>query len=162
MLDYYGRLQTAELSADQYAIVNQYITTVRYSIRAAKTMKDIHHDLKDFEASANDAVHNQYLDIQKDWLEFESAFQKLIAIESTKTLFEELASVMKRAFESQHRESTEVIEALRKKHLNEFETSTLMNVHHEVLSVKKSLLRALAHLKLSHSQSDEFEFLPDS
>jgi phosphate:Na+ symporter len=67
ILDYYGRLQTAELRAEQYVVINQYISTVRYCIRAAKTMKDIHHDLKDFEAAANDTTHKQYLEIQKDW-----------------------------------------------------------------------------------------------
>lgn len=162
ILEYYTRLQTAELSKGQYTAINQYITTVRYCIRAAKTMKDIHHDLKDFESAGNDTIHKQYLDLRKDWMEFDETLQNLVAMEDPKALFEELASVMKRAFHSHQKYSAEIVDGLRKKYLNELETSTLMNVHHEILSVKKSLLRALAHLKLTASQSDEFEFLPES
>jgi phosphate:Na+ symporter len=162
ILEYYARLQRAELSEAQYNRINEYIATVRYCIRAAKTMKDIHHDLKDFEAAANDTIHKQYHDLRKDWMEFDLTFQNLIAIEDPKAIFEGLASTMKRAFHNQQRRSAEIVEALRKKYLNEIETSTLMNVNYEILSVKKSLLRSLAHLKLTASQSDEFEFLPES
>jgi hypothetical protein len=35
-----------------------------------------------------------------------------------------------------------------------------MNVQLEVLSAKKSLFRALAHLKLDEKQANAFEFLP--
>jgi phosphate:Na+ symporter len=162
ILEYYTRLQTADLSQEQYALINQYITTVRFCIRAAKSMKDIYHDLEDLESTADETLYKQYHDLQKDWKEFHQTFLSLLEIEDKKTLFEELASVMKRAFQNQKLRSSEIIESLRKKHLNEIETSTLMNVHHEILSVKKSLLRALAHLKLTAAQADEFEFLPES
>ena len=82
-------------------------------------------------------------------------------IEDQKTLFEELASAMSRAFHGQQKQTSDTIAILRNKDLNEFDVSTLMNVHHEVLSVKKSLLRALAHLKLTATQSEEFEFIPE-
>ncbi len=162
ILDYYARLQTADLSQEQYGLINQYITTMRFCIRAAKSMKDISHNLKDFESTANDTIHKQYHDLQNNWKEFDLSFLGLLDVEDKKILFGELALLMKKAFENQKNQSSEIIDALRKKHLNEIETSTLMNVDHELLSVKKSLLRALAHLKLTASQADEFEFLPGS
>ncbi|WP_276370213.1 Na/Pi symporter [Chryseolinea sp. H1M3-3] len=162
ILEYYTRLQTSELNKEQYNQLNQYITTTRYCIRAAKAMKDIHHNLKDFQATANDTLHMQYQDLQKDWMEFDSMFQSLMRMEDSKRLFEELTLLMRRAFHNHQRSSGEILEALHKKALHELEVSTLMNVHHEVLSVKKSLLRALAHLRLNPAQSDEFEFLPES
>lgn len=162
ILEYFTRLQTSELDKHQYLQINQYIATVRYSVHAAKAMKDIHHDLQDFEASANDTIHKQYHDLQQDWTQFDLIMQRLSAIDDAKTLFQELISAMTKAFQDHRRHDAEIVEALRKKYLNEIETSTLLNVGHEVLSVKKSLLRALAHLKLARAQSDEFEFLPES
>lgn len=161
ILEYYTRLQTSDLSKEEYTILNQYITTVRYSIRAAKTMKDIRHNVKDFEATISDALHLHYERLKDDWMEFDATFKSLLEIDDSKQLFEELASVMKRAFDNHQRHSADIMESLRQKQVTEMETSTMMNVDHEVLSTKKSLMRALAHLKLHPDQSDEFEFLPE-
>jgi phosphate:Na+ symporter len=161
ILEYYTTVQTSELVANQYDLVNQYIAATRYCIRAAKTMKDIHHDLKDFESTGNDILYMQYQNLQKDWSDFNLEFHNLLDIQNQGALFGELASIMKSAFLSQQRQTSEIIEILRKKKLDELEISTLLNVHHEILSVKKSLLRALAHLKLTVTQSEEFEFIPE-
>jgi len=125
-------------------------------------MKDIQHNFKDFDAAADDILYVHYKNIQKDWKNFHGEFQNLLTIENRKTLFEELASAMSRSFHDQQKQTSDIIEMLRKKALSEFDVSTLMNVHHEILSVKKSLLRALAHLKLTVNQSEEFEFVPEN
>lgn len=161
ILEYYTTIQTSGLGEHQFALVNQYIAATRYCIRAAKTMKDIHHNLKDFESTANDTLYNQYQDVQKNWSAFDLEFHNLMDIQNQSSLFEELALVMKEAFRSKQKQTLKIFEILRKKELNEFEISTLMNVHHEMLSVKKSLLRALAHLKLTVTQAEEFEFIPE-
>ena len=161
ILEYYTVLQINDLNERQYALANQYISAVRYCIRAAKTMKDIQHNFKDFDAAVNNVLYLQYKNLQKGWKDFDLAFQNLLTIENQKTLFEELASAMSRAFHDQQKQTSDIIAILRNKDLNEFDVSTLMNVHHEVLSVKKSLLRALAHLKLTATQSEEFEFIPE-
>jgi phosphate:Na+ symporter len=162
ILEYYTRLQTAELSEQQYGLINQYITTVRFCVRSAKSMKDIYHDLQDFKSTANDTIHKQYHDFQKDWREFNLFFQGVLNLEDKRILFEELALLMKTIFQTQKNVSADIIEALGKKYLNQIEASTLMNVDYEIVSVKKSLLRALAHLRLTASQAEEFEFLPES
>jgi len=162
ILEYYTVLQINDLDESEYTLVNQYVAAVRYCIRAAKTMKDIQHNFKDFDAAADDILYVHYKNIQKDWKNFHGEFQNLLTIENRKTLFEELASAMSRSFHDQQKQTSDIIEMLRKKALSEFDVSTLMNVHHEILSVKKSLLRALAHLKLTVNQSEEFEFVPEN
>ena len=92
---------------------------------------------------------------------FNLAFHDLMEIQSQRTLFEALTDAMRRAFRHQQKQTSRIIAFLQKKDLVEFDASTLMNVHHEILSVKKSLLRALAHLKLTVTQSEEFEFIPE-
>lgn len=161
ILEYYALLQSEDLSPEQYALLNKYITAVRNNIHAAKSLKDIHHDLKDFGNTANDTLYEHYKHLKKGWLEFDDSFQHLITINDKSLLFEELAVVMKEAFAHYNEQNRSIIDELRGKRLSEIETSTLMNVQREILSAKKSLLRALAYLKLTDAQAHEFEFLPE-
>lgn len=161
ILEYYTVLQIADLDEHQYALANQYISAVRHCIRAAKSMKDIHHNFKDFDDAANDFLYLHYKELQKDWKNFNLEFRNLLEIHDQKTLFPELEEAMKRAFQVQQKQTSGIIAVLRTTNLNEFEVSTLMNVNHEILSAKKSLLRALAHFRLTPPQSEEFEFIPE-
>ena len=54
-----------------------------------------------------------------------------------------------------------VLQQIKEHKLSELETSTLMNIQREVISVKKSLLRSLANLRLNAESAREFEFLPE-
>jgi phosphate:Na+ symporter len=161
ILHYYSTLQPEDLDREQHDQINQYITAVRHSIHAAKSIKDIQHNLKDLSNSGNDALHEHYATLQKNWNEFDISFHRLLTITDTKLLFEELTLAMKVAFSAQVKHNTAIVTALKERKLTEIDTSTLMNVEREVLSGKKSLLRALSHLKLTHTQADVFEFLPE-
>lgn len=161
ILHYYSTLLPEDFDREQHDVVNQYITAVRHTIHAAKSVKDIQHNLKDLSNSGNDALHGHYATLQKDWDEFDASFDRLLTITNTKLLFEKLTLAMKVAFSTQLKRNTEIIMALKERRLTEIDASTLMNVEREVLSGKKSLLRALSHLKLTHAQADVFEFLPE-
>jgi hypothetical protein len=89
ILEYYTVLQSMISDESEYTLVNQYVAAVRYCIRAAKTMKDIQHNFKDFDAAADDILYVHYKNIQKDWKNFHGEFQNLLTIENRKTLFEE-------------------------------------------------------------------------
>jgi phosphate:Na+ symporter len=160
ILQYVTRLLPDELNRDHYAAVRQYIDGVRHTIHSAKSMKDIQHDLKELVSSGNDTLHGLYLNAQADWIAFDTSFKNLHAASEQKILFEGLTLAMKVAFQAQQRQHVAIVEGLKKKQLTELETSTMMNVQREILSSKKSLLRALAHLKLSAEEADAFEFLP--
>jgi hypothetical protein len=162
LLKFYGRLQGAGLSTEQFTFASQCTVAVRYCIRAAKSMKDIDHDLKEFRESANDMIHSQYLAFRNDWKEFDAALQNIVASPDHKSSVPELMELMRTAFQSQQKFTAQTVESLRKKLLTEIETSTLMNVQYEILSAKKSLVRAIAHLRLTDTQADDFEFLPGS
>ncbi len=118
ILEYYSVLQINDLNESQYAVVNQYITAVRYCIRAAKSMKDIQHNFKDFDAAANNILYHQYKDLQQDWKDFNLAFHNLLDIQNQKTLFEGLTDTMREAFHNQQKQTSGIIAFLRKKDLN--------------------------------------------
>lgn len=161
ILLYYSTLQPEDLDREQHDRVNQYITAVRHTIHAAKSIKDIQHNLKTLSSSGNDVLHEHYIHLQKNWSKFDTSFEHLLTITDPKILFEELTLAMKVAFNVQSSHNAEIVAALKASKLQEIDTSTLMNVEREVLSGKKSLLRALSHLKVTHDQADLFEFIPE-
>jgi phosphate:Na+ symporter len=160
ILLYCSTLPAEELEPDQHKKINQYFEAVRHAIHSAKSLKDIQHNIKDLMNTGDDTLHIHYQLLQQDWKEFQNTFARLLSIEEQKYLFEELTRAMKTAFDAHHKNNKEIISALKKKHFDEVYTSTLMNVQLEVLSAKKSLFRALAHLKLDEKQANAFEFLP--
>ncbi|UII34659.1 hypothetical protein LVD17_12655 [Fulvivirga ulvae] len=76
-------------------------------------LKDIHHDLKDFDNTANDTLYEYYVQLKKSWLEFDISFQRLITIGNNSLLFEELTVVMKEAFLHYNNQNALIIEELK-------------------------------------------------
>ena len=158
---YCSKLQPDDLDKEEHAQINLYLEAVRHAIHSAKALKDIQHNVKDFTSTGVDSLHLQYGKLQDDWRNFDLTFKELLAIQDQAALFDALSESMKRAFRKMQENNTSIINLLKDKQLDEVQTSTLMNVQLEVLSAKKSLLRALAHLKLSGKQAGMFEFLPE-
>lgn len=161
MLDFYARVQADDLEKEQYRTIRKYIDAVRHTLHAAKALKDIHHDMKDFSAADND-LYTHHSALQAEWKQFDTQFHHLMTLSDPQLTFEGLMGAMQGVFKTQQQNNTIIIEGLKKKRLKEVETSTLMNVQREVLSAQKSMLRALAHLRLSGEQADMFEFLPEN
>jgi phosphate:Na+ symporter len=162
ILMYCSNLQPDDLDSEQRSQINQYLEAVRNAIHSAKALKDIYHNVKDLTSTGDDSLHKQYKQLQDEWKSFDITFKQLLTIQDQEKLFNALSDAMKNAFQKNQENSRDAINMLKMKLLTEIQTSTMMNVQLEVLSAKKSLLRALAHLKLSEKQADAFEFLPES
>jgi len=162
ILLYCSTFQPDDLDLEQHGLINKYLSAIRHGIHSAKALKDIQHNLKELANTSEDVLNEQYLQVQDDWREFDLTFKQMVIVQNQKTLFEELALAMKVAFHKYHQNNAEIINALKKKGVTEVQASTMMNVQVEILSAKKSLLRALAHLNLTASQANTFEFLPEN
>jgi phosphate:Na+ symporter len=161
ILIYCAAFQPDDLDTVQRNFINQYLAAVRHGIHSAKALKDIAHNIHELAESGNDVKHDAYHRFQQEWKIFDDTFNTILPIDEHANLFESLKQAMKSAYEALHQNNLRFINSLKSRYLSEVETSTLMNVELEMLSAKKSLLRALAHLKLDASQADAFEFLPE-
>ncbi|MCU0353275.1 MAG: Na/Pi symporter [Cytophagales bacterium] len=160
LLEYHTHLQTADLETEEHQRMNQDIRAIRQAGHAAKSIKDIHHNLKEFQDSANDVLHDHYHQLQQDWAKFAGAFRPLLALANKAELIQKLSALMADAFRVQQENNESIAKSLKNHQLGEMEASTLINVQREVLSAKKALLRAVAHLHLTETEAEEFEYLP--
>ncbi len=147
ILRYYAQIQENKLDNEEAIIILQYIHAARQSVFAAKAIKDIHHNLKEFESSANDSLYRQRAIISDEWNEFDTELIHLINLSDKKELTLEFDKRLNAALAQEEKHNGEVFTKLKKNYLNEVEGSTLMNVYRELLSCKKSLLAALNNLE---------------
>jgi phosphate:Na+ symporter len=147
LLEYYYKIQGQNLSKNDTEILFHYVHVVRQTVFAAKAIKDIEHDLIEFEKSTNDALTDYLVSISKDWNEFElklTDFQKNIEKSTfTNQIENELISIKN----SEQNQKNQTMTLLRKDKLNEIEASTMLNVNKEIFSSKKSLLMALREME---------------
>lgn len=129
----------------------RYAHSARQSVYAAKTINDIAHNLKEFEASANNLLHQQGTIISTEWSDFEQQFKQLMLYNKPNDLSLQIDACMIEIKKLDDKQKTEIFNWLKNHQLTEIEASTLMNVHREIRSCKKSLLKALANLRMDTS-----------
>ncbi len=162
LLDYILRLQMEELDKAEHIKVNQYMESLRNTIHAAKSVKDVHHNINELRESAKDELHNFYINLQNDWKVYRDNLSKVLDISDGEMLVTKLTVLMNEAFDHQRKQNEIIREHLLKETLEEFEASTLLNIEREMISSKKSFVRSIAYLQLPFEKATEFEYLPDN
>ncbi|NOT36580.1 MAG: Na/Pi cotransporter family protein [Saprospiraceae bacterium] len=147
ILGYYAAIQIKLFDKIEAELMMQYLDASRQSIIAAKSVKDIAHNSKEFAESSNDAKHQAGELIQEEWLAFDGFINSLLSEGNTHEFKNLLDSKLKEILTSEERQKSEVFAKLKNNQLNEVEASTLMNVYRELLLSKKSLLSALRNLE---------------
>ena len=143
IIEYYTRIQENNLSEEDINLMMAYVNSARQAIYAAKAIKDIAHNLDDFESSADDILHQQGSVIHKEWEDFDEAVNTLILLSDKTIIALEIQKLLAEALELENKRRLEVISLLKANQLKELEASTLMNVNRELLSSKKSILLAI-------------------
>jgi phosphate:Na+ symporter len=147
ILCYYATIQSNLFDKMETELMLQYLDASRQSIFAAKSVKDVAHNLKEFAASSNDVKHQAGNLIRNEWLAFDEFLNKLLDAGNTDEFKNSINSKLKEILLLEEQQKSEVFAKLRNNQLNEVEASTLMNVYRELLSCKKSLLSALNNLE---------------
>jgi phosphate:Na+ symporter len=160
ILEYYTSLLEDDLDAPEYRTLQACTRAARHAIHSAKSMKDIAHNFKEIADSANDHVYHHFPVVQQAWHTFQDAYEKLLSDNQRDQLATSLHAILEEAYRLHDTETGVIMTQLREKKITELETSTLLNVSRELLSVKKALIRASAHIALLPEEADQFEFLP--
>jgi len=128
----------------------RFIHAARQAIYAAKAVKDVNHNLEEFDASVNDYVYEQCNVLKKDWIEFERKYLDLMKEGNMEALDKALKILYDDAFKAEAEHKKQAEDNLRDRKLTELEAPTLMNVFREMLSCKKSLINALRDLRFDY------------
>jgi phosphate:Na+ symporter len=126
------------------------IQAIRQLIYSAKAIKDIKHNLKEFESSANDLLHEQGIAIWDDWKHFDAELNQIAETTDNAEAIDIIKQSLTQIKTAEAQKKLEVIKHLKQNLLSEVEASTLMNVNREIYSSKKQLLKVMASLEANH------------
>lgn len=142
ILEYYVQVQGESLGEYDAQIMMPYITALRYAINAAKAMKNIAHNFREFEASVNDIIHEQKSIIVKQWLEFE---RYITTMPSTSQW--DISPYQMQIADEEKKAQALIITYIKNNQLTDIEASTLLNVYNEIRTCKEAIVSAYAILK---------------
>ena len=153
-LKFYIDLNSEDLDKQEYKNVNNFLSSMRQSIHAAKSAHDIRHDLKMFLSSANDFLFGQSVLAAGDWQKFYHQYLQLFNEQETSLTSDQLLNLKSISNNQYESHKKEIAAALFKHEIEQLDASTLLNVYQEMFSSKKALLRALALLKLADNENE--------
>lgn len=146
ILEYIAEIPKDEMSEKELEQIGKLINITRHVLRSAKNLKDIRHNLEEFESTANDHLFNLYKMIRERAKTFYSEFQ-LLTMESEKINAEIISTLTDRNRKQYEDAIASILLVLRDQKISELDSSTLLNVYHEIYASDKALIRALADLK---------------
>lgn len=159
VVEFYVEVQNQEMETPESARLNQLIACVRGALHSAKSLKNVHHNLEEFNNSANDFLHGQYVFFKEQSQEFYDELRQLLNTGNEETNFEKLADMM-RLNQKQYEQFLKQFYKKKEK-LAEIEISTVLNVNREIYSSHKNIVRAAKNLLLSPERSEDFNDIPD-
>ncbi|MCB0329513.1 MAG: Na/Pi cotransporter family protein [Bdellovibrionales bacterium] len=161
LVNYSLALHGEKLAEEEANRIVQLTLCVRSAVLSAKALKDIHHNLRDFERSANDILLGLLDRIRGQTRELYLALDHICIAHSEHSQFEALLDVLQQNKRSYDKLLAQVHEQVARKRLSELETSTLLNVSFETYNATRSLISSLKDLLLTREQALDFNNLPE-
>jgi phosphate:Na+ symporter len=153
-------LQSAPLEPPESERLGQLIPAIRNAVHAAKSMRDIHSDLRLFLESLNDrfnAYYDQFREAERDFYE---TVDTLRDTELPSLRFEALVNLQRKAEELHARMHRRIYDEVHRAELSQVEISTLLNVNRELYISHQSLISALADALLDMASARDFASIP--
>lgn len=157
IVEYSVKVQAHKLPASDITVLQQLFEAVRHSMATAKAIKDIAHNIREFQKSSNDNKLALFELMKKQQLELHEHLYGLFESESTLSNFEVLLDLKNESKEHYNRFIETAAPMIRENRFTDVEISTLFNVNRELHHANKSLINALKDLLLNAEQAAYFE-----
>lgn len=153
-------LQSGRLEPAESARLGQLISSVRSAVHAAKSMKDIHHDLTVFRESVNDRFNAFFGHFRKAVREFYQRTESMKVAEMPSLKFQTLVQLKNLNEELHGQLHARIYQEIHDGELEEVEISTLLNVNRDVYASNQSVLASLADALLDAKAAEEYASIP--
>ncbi|WP_373397714.1 hypothetical protein V8V91_24750 [Algoriphagus halophilus] len=160
MINFYGDIQKQSLTEEESLKLSRSISATGNALYAAKDIKDIEIDLSNFRKSGNGTLNTLYSQFNEvSHMMINRAEQFLLSTEESLFL-EDLGKLMLDNQKNYDKMLEMVYDHSNRKHLEEEEIATVLNVNRELYSSCKSIILVLKDQKLNPEQAVQFESLP--
>jgi len=154
------RLQSRPLEAAESARLSQLLSAMRYAVHSAKSLRDIRHNLVEFEDSPRVEVNVFLEQLRSVMTSFYAEVFALPGPEQSAALFEDFAELLNRVHTWHDQLHREIIQDISKDQIGEAEISSLLNVNRELLNSNIAIIMAIKDYRLDAAQSEAFGQLP--
>jgi len=160
IMEYYIQLQNERLESDDSEQLQQFLHAIRHAMTGAKGLKDVSHNIQEFDRSINDDSI-ELLQLLKDaQTRFYEKLYHIFHSPKTRSHFEELAQLKKESKQTYNQFLDRVYRKIPKDHFTDFEISTLLNVNREIHTSNKAFVLAVKDFLLQSKQALDFETIP--
>lgn len=161
MVKYYLRIQNEKMEPEDSHKMNHYIHALKHLLKSAKSVKDVTHDIHEFETSSNDTKYALFKLLKGKVNELYLALHHLIRSETASSHFESLVELLQQNRTDYNYILTEAYRQAQAGRLSELEIATFLNANSEIYSANKSLIEAICDVLLSPQEADDFAKLPE-
>ena len=142
IIDFSLELQKQELTGNDTRELHELAAINQHTMNAAKSVKDIRHNVKDFRESADDIIHTMFETLKKSEADFYTDLSEFIQ-NNTKESALDLLPFTKQINKKRDELIHQTYELSAAKKIKDIELSTLLNVIHEIHGADESLIAAL-------------------
>jgi phosphate:Na+ symporter len=146
ILEYITEIPKSDLTENEISRTGKIITIVRYLLRSVKNIKDIRHNIEDFDTSVSDDIYKVLSHVRSKESQFYDYYLDLL--NGTKNItaeqINELNIENSKYFDNA---ISEMLQLLKEDKISELESSNLMNVYREIYSSNKALIGALGDIE---------------
>nr|WKN34594.1 Na/Pi symporter [Tunicatimonas sp. TK19036] len=146
MLRYNAELQKQVLPPEESAQLSRLLRVVHSSMHSVKGLKDIEHNILDFESQTKAYYLRLLRRIQKSSQQFYEALLEIVLADGREVSFDELSALMVMIQHSYELLLSDIYQTIDKKSLDEVSLSTFFNVNRELYSSHKAMLLAASDL----------------
>ena len=160
ILGYATRLQSQPLEAEESERLRQLLAAVRNAVHSTKQLKDIRHNLAEFEEAPGRRVRD-YLD--HFFSVANSFYTELFVLrraDHTTVLMEDIVELIQQVHEWHEEMHSEIIRGVTSRRVPEEVASSLLNVNRELVNSNLSLLAAITDYHLAPDKAMDLRRLP--
>lgn len=145
--EYLSGIKHEKLDEAEILKLAKFIQISRLILKSAKNMKDIRHNLQEFEVSANDVIYHNYSEIKKNELNFYEQYEAFL--KNTPFISEVHIAYLTNENTKHYDKTVEgILNSLRKNEISEIDASSLQNVYREIYSSNKALIQTFTEISL--------------
>ncbi len=160
LMEYYIRVTSQELEQEEAARARQLLRAIRHSMSAAKSIKDIRHNLFEYEQTIDPTILDLIKILKKNQEDLYKMLYHIFESPLTASHFELLTDLTKKNKDNFNKFLKMTYPVIQQSKLNDLQISTLLNVNREMLASNKALIHAVKDYLLPETEAGNFEELP--
>jgi phosphate:Na+ symporter len=136
--------------------INQLLSAVRSALFAAKSLKDVNPNIKDFSNSTNEIKYNRFKEFQLAIYKFNTSFNDILLDKNKVNAAERLQKMLSKVEQDYQKNIIKTYHQVSKGALTEMAISNDFNLNKEVHDSCKSLILSAKNFLLSENEITEF------